>query len=71
MIIHAKSYYMLSHSVMSDSATPWTVTCQAPLSMGFPKQEYWSGILFPTPVQSDYLLLNMGQPEFCCLATLT
>ena len=26
--------------------TPWTVTHQAPLSMGFPRQEYWSGLLF-------------------------
>ena len=30
--------------------TPWTITCQAPLSMGFSRQEYWSGLLFPTPV---------------------
>ena len=30
-------------------ATPWTVTCQAPLSMGFPRQEYWSGLPFPSP----------------------
>ena len=30
-------------------ATPWTVTQQAPLSMGFPRQEYWSGLLFPSP----------------------
>ena len=29
--------------------TPWTVACQAPLSMGFSRQEYWSGLLFPTP----------------------
>ena len=26
--------------------TPWTVACQAPLSMGFPRQEYWSGLPF-------------------------
>ena len=26
-------------------ATPWTVACQAPLSMGFSRQEYWSGLL--------------------------
>ena len=32
---------------MSDSfATPWTAACQAPLSMGFPRQEYWSGCHF-------------------------
>ena len=29
--------------------TSWTVTHQAPLSMGFPRQEYWSGLLFPPP----------------------
>ena len=30
-------------------ATPWTVTCQVPLSMGFPRQEYWSGLPFLSP----------------------
>ena len=35
---------------MSDSLiTPWTVACQAPLSMEFPRQEYWSGLLFYSP----------------------
>ena len=29
--------------------TPWTVACQAPLSMGFSRQEYWSGLPFPSP----------------------
>ena len=29
--------------------TPWTVACQAPLFMGFPRQEYWSGLPFPSP----------------------
>ena len=28
---------------------PWTVAHQAPLPMGFPRQEYWSGLLFPPP----------------------
>ena len=28
------------------SATPWTVACQAPLSMGFSRQKYWSGLPF-------------------------
>ena len=28
--------------------TPWTIACQA-LSMGFPRQEYWSGLLFTSP----------------------
>ena len=29
--------------------TPWTVACQAPLSKGFSRQEYWSGLPFPSP----------------------
>ena len=36
--------------VMSNSfVTSWTVACQAHLSMGFPRQEYWSRLLFPSP----------------------
>ena len=34
---------------MSDSAAPWTVAHQASLSMGFPRQESWSGLPFPSP----------------------
>ena len=29
--------------------TPWTIDCHAPLSMGFSRQEYWNGLLFPSP----------------------
>ena len=29
--------------------TPWTVACQAPLSMEFSRQEHWSGLPFPPP----------------------
>ena len=36
-------------SVMFDSATLWTIARQAPLSMGFSRQEYWSGLSFPSP----------------------
>ena len=28
---------------------PWTVACQAPLSMAFSRQEYWGGLPFPSP----------------------
>ena len=34
---------------LSDSVTPWTVARQAPLSMEFSRQEYWSGLPFPSP----------------------
>ena len=36
-------------SVVSDSVTPWTIARQAPLSLGFFRQEYWSGLPCPTP----------------------
>ena len=39
----------VSRSVVSDSATPWTVACQSPLSMEFSRQEYWSGQPLPSP----------------------
>ena len=35
--------------VVSDSCDLWTVARQPPLSMGFSKQEYWSGLPFPSP----------------------
>ena len=35
---------------------PWTLACQAPLSMGFPRQEHWTGLPFP----SSGDLLNPG-----------
>ena len=39
-----------SRSVVSDPLrAPWTVAYQAPLSVGFSRQEYWSGLPFPAP----------------------
>ena len=41
---------MQSHfSCVGLFAAPWTVTLQAPLSIGFSRQEYWSGLLCPSP----------------------
>ena len=40
-------HYSLSHVLLF--ATPWTVAHQAPLSVGFSRQEYWSGLPFPPP----------------------
>ena len=36
-------------SITFDSATPWTKACQAPMFMEFSRQEYWSGLPFPSP----------------------
>ena len=56
-------------SVMSDSfATPWTVAHQAPLSMGFPGQEYWSGLSFPTPGNLPGPGIEFASPVFPPLA---
>ena len=53
----------MSHSF----ATPWTVSHQAPLSMGILSQEYWSGLPFPSPgeipdpgIEPAYLALAGG-----------
>ena len=35
--------------------TPWTVACQAPLSMGFPREEHWSGLPCPPPEKDEHL----------------
>ena len=54
MYIHVSTWpeaplLLFSCSVVSDSfATPWTVDHQAPLSMGFSRKEYWSGLPFPS-----------------------
>ena len=58
---------VLSYSVMSDSLQPHGlyVVHQVPLSMGFPRQEYWSGLLFPSPGD----ILNPGiQFSVSCIA---
>jgi len=41
----------LSH--VGPSATPWTAACQAPLSIGFSRQEYWSGVPLPFPIFTE------------------
>ena len=45
-MVHIKAC-MLSHVLLF--MTPWTVACQAPLPMGFSRQEYWSELPFPPP----------------------
>ena len=40
---------LVTKSCLTLLAPPWTVALQAPLSIGFPRQEYWSGFLRPSP----------------------
>ena len=48
--------------VMSDSATLWTVALQAPRSMGFSRQEYWTGLPFPSPEALPDPSIKPGSP---------
>ena len=48
--------------------TPWTVAHQALLSMGFPRQEYWSGLPFPSPGDLPDPGIRPASPESPCIA---
>ena len=47
---------------------PWIVAHQAPLSMGFPRQEYWSGLLVPSPGDLPDTGIEPMSPESPALA---
>ena len=47
--LHETSIVVCRSAVSNSCTTSWTVACQAPLSMRFPRQEYWSGLPFPSP----------------------
>ena len=65
VLLDNQSIGVCACSVMSDSLwpvdlTPWTVECQAPLSMEFSRQECWTGLLCPPPGDlSDWCLLQL------------
>ena len=48
--------------------TPWTVTFQAPLSVGFSRQEYWSGLPFPLPGDLSDPGIELTSPVASALA---
>ena len=53
----------VSCSVVSNTGTPWTTACQAPLSVGFSRQEYWSGQPFPSPGDLPNPEIKPGSPS--------
>ena len=58
-----KLLLLFSHSVVSDSfMTLWTIDHQAPLTMGFPRQEYRSGLPFPSPEDLPDPGIKPGSP---------
>ena len=52
-------------------ATPWTVAYQAPWSMGFSRQEYWSGLPFPSPEDRPDPGIKPGSPALQADSLLT
>ena len=52
-------------------ARPWTVACQAPLSMGFSRQEYWSGLPFSSPGNLSNPGIEPGSPALQADSLLT
>ena len=42
-------------------ATPWTAAYQAPSSMGFSRQEYWSGVPSPSPTMECYSIIKKNE----------
>ena len=51
---------LLSHVQLF--VTPWTIACQAPLSLEFSRQEYWSGLLFSSPWDLPNPGIEPGSP---------
>ena len=60
--IYSESEKCWSFSHVLLFAILWTVACQVALSMGFSRQEYWSGLLFPSPGSLDPGI----EPGSCC-----
>ena len=51
-------------NLCSALVTPWTIAHQAPLSMGFSRQEYWSGLPFPSPGDLPNPGIKLGASAF-------
>ena len=59
---------LISHDQLN--AIPWTVVRQAPLSMRFPRQEYWSGLPFPSPGDLPNLVIKPRSPALQADSTI-
>ena len=62
--MHAKGFIQAGLVMSNSSATLQTVACQVPLSVGFSRQEYWSGLPFPP---SGDLPTQGSNPHLSCL----
>ena len=57
---HLRSLLLL---IFNSFVTPWTIACQVPLSMGCSRQEYWSGLPFPSPGDLPDPGIEPGSPR--------
>ena len=57
----------VSYSVVSNSVSLWTVVPQAPLFMGFSRQEYWSGLSCPPPGDLPDLRMEPAFSHVSCI----
>ena len=63
MTIFSLNYYVLScFSCVQLFVTLWTVACQTPFSMEFSRQEYWSGLPFPSLADRPDSGIELGSP---------
>ena len=62
IFIHTHVHICLVAVVSDSFVTPWTVAHQAPLSMGFLREEYWSGLPFPSPEDLPYPGIELASP---------
>ena len=60
--IHACVHVQL-HNCVQPSVTLWAIAHQTPVSMGFPRQEYWSGLPFPSPSDLPDPRMEHTSPE--------
>ena len=65
---HTCECMLIRFSCVRLFATPWTVAHQAPVSMGFSKQEYWSGLPFPLLGDLPNLVMEPTSPGSPALA---
>ena len=70
LAVHGGSYkliLLISRQVVSDSfVTPWTAACQAPLSMGFPRKEYWEWVAISFSRDLPHPGIKPTSPALAC-----
>ena len=64
--VKVKNESEVAQSCLDSLATPWTAAHQAPPSMGFSRQEYWSGVPLPSPLTTAHVYKSEQSKFACC-----